>query len=164
MDQQASNDDIKATMPPTFAEKDLNYYLRMIRGDFAQLEESEPQPVRSSSAPAQKNVVVLIGSQTMGTGNDELGRRLLRHFFGALIHNRVKPRAIILTNTAVKLAAEDGDVLHKLIVLEEQGIRIMLCVLSVDELGIEEQTKVGAIADMDAIVDLLLSAWKVITL
>ena len=157
-------DEIKATMPPTFAEKDLNYYLRMIRGDFAQLEEQEPQPVRASNAPSQKNVVVLLGSPTIGTGNEELGKRLLRHFIGALVHNRVKPRAIILTNSAVHLAAEDGDVLHKFIVLEEQGIRIMLCVLSVDEYGIEEQIKVGAIADMDAIADMLLSAWKVISL
>ena len=164
MEQQGPMDEIKATMPPTFAEKDLNYYLRMIRGDFAQLEEPEPQPVRASNAPAQKNVVILISSQALGVGNDDLGRRLLRHFLGGVIHNRVKPRAIILTNTAVHLAATEGDVLHKLIVLEEQGIRIMLCALSVDELGIEEQIKVGAIADMDAIADLLLSAWKVITL
>lgn len=157
-------DEIKATMPPTFAEKDLNYYLRMIRGDFAQIEEQEPQPVRPGTAPSPKNIVLLIGSPTMGTGNEDLGKRLLRHFLGAVIHNRVKPRAIILTNSAVTLAAEDGDVLHKLIVLEEQGIRIMLCVLSVDEYGIEEKLKVGAIADMDAIADLLLSALKVITL
>jgi hypothetical protein len=157
-------EDIKGTMPPTFAEKDLNYYLRMIRGDFAEIEEQEPQPVRVSSAPSQKNIVILLGSHTMGAGKEELGKRLLRHFLGAIIHNRVKPRAIILTNSAVQLAAEEGDVLHKLIILEEQGIRIMVCVLSVDEYGIEEQLKVGAIADMDAIADILLSAWKVITL
>lgn len=157
-------DEINASMPPTFAEKDLNYYLRMIRGDFAELEEQEPQPLRISNAPSQKNVVILIGSAGMGTGREELGKRLLRHFLGAVIHNRVKPRAIILTHSAVTLAAEEGDVLHKLIVLEEQGIRIMLCVLSVDEYDIEEKIKVGAIADMDAIADLLLSAWKVITL
>lgn len=158
-------DDIKGTMPPTFAEKDLNYYLRMIRGDFAELEEQEPQPVRVSNAPSQKNIVILIGSHGMGVGtNEELSKRLLRHFLGAIIHNRVKPRAIILTNSAVSLASEEGDVLNKLIILEEQGIRIMVCVLSVDELGIESQLRVGAIADMDAIADLLLSAWKVITL
>jgi len=152
------------TMPPTFAEKDLNYYLRMIRGDFAELEEQEPQPVRVSSAPSQKNIVILIGSHMMGTGNEELGKRLLRHFLGAIIHNRVKPRAIILTNSAVQLAADEGDVLHKLIILEEQGIKIMVCVVSADEYKLDEQLKVGSIADMDAIADTMLSAWKVITL
>lgn len=157
-------DEIKNTMPPTFAEKDLNYYLRMIRGDFAEIEEQEPQPVRVSNAPSQKNIVILLGSDTMGAGNEELGRRLLRHFLGAIIHNRVKPRAIILTNSAARLAAEEGDVLHKLMILEEQGIRIMVCVLSADEYKIDEQLRVGAIADMDAMADVLLSAWKVITL
>ncbi|MBM3465764.1 MAG: hypothetical protein FJX76_27040 [Armatimonadetes bacterium] len=157
--------DIEGAVPPTFAEKDLNYYLRMIRGDFAELEEQEPQMARIGGGPAQKNIVILVSKKSLGTGSNEvLGERLLRHFFKAVVNNRVKPRAIILMNEAVSLAAEDGDVLHKLIVLEEQGIKIMVCVISVDELGIEEQLKVGSVADMDAICEHLLSAWKVITL
>ena len=157
-------EDIQAAMPPTFAEKDLNYYLRMIRGDFAGLEEQEPQMVRVASAPSQKNIVILITSKALGTGNDDLGKRLLKHFMAAVVHNRVKPRAIILLNSAVSLAVEDGDVLHKLIVLEEQGIKVMVCVMSADEYKVEEALKVGSVADMDSICEHMLSAWKVITL
>lgn len=158
-------DSIEGTMPPTFAEKDLNYYLRMIRGDFAELEEHEPQMARVGGAPSQKNIVIMLGSTGMGTGNAELGKRLLRHFFQSIVNNRVKPRAIILTNGAVSLATDEGgDILHKLIILEEQGIKIMACVISVDEYGLEDGLKVGSVADMDAICEHLLSAWKVITL
>lgn len=156
-------DEIKSAVPPTFAEKDLNYYLRMIRGDFAGLEEQEPQMVRVASAPSQKNIVILLTSQSLGSGNEELGKRLLKHFLEAVVHNRVKPRAIILTNSAVRLAVDDGDILHKLIVLEEQGIKILVCVLSADEYKVEEDLKVGSVSDMDAIAEHLLSAWKVIT-
>lgn len=157
-------DSVEGTMPPTFAEKDLNYYLRMIRGDFAELEEHEPQMARVGGAPSQKNIVVLVRSKAMGVGNEVLGQRLMRHFFQSMISNRIKPRAIILMNAAVSLAVDDGDILHKLIVLEEQGIKIMVCVISVDEYGIEKDLKVGSVADMDAICEHLLSAWKVITL
>ncbi len=157
-------EEIEGAMPPTFAEKDLNYYLRMIRGDFAELEEHEPQMARVGGAPSQKNIVIMLGSNGLGSGNPELGKRLLRHFFQSIVNNRVKPRAIILTHAAVHLAAEDGDVLHKLIVLEEQGIKILVCVISVDEYGVEDRLKVGSVADMDAICEMLLSAWKVITL
>ena len=155
--------DIQGAVPPTFAEKDLNYYLRMIRGDFAELEEQEPQMVRVASAPSQKNIVILLSSTAIGTGNEELGKRLLRHFLEAVGHNRVKPRAVILVNSAVHLAVEEGEILHKLMILQEQGIKILVCVLSADEYKVEEQLKVGSVADMDAIAEHLLSAWKVMT-
>ena len=155
--------DIQGAVPPTFAEKDLNYYLRMIRGDFAELEEQEPQMVRVASAPSQKNIVILLSSTAIGTGNEALGKRLLRHFLEAVGHNRVKPRAVILVNSAVHLAVEEGEILHKLMILQEQGIKILVCVLSADEYKVEEQLKVGSVADMDAIAEHLLSAWKVMT-
>ncbi|MCA9793125.1 MAG: DsrE family protein [Candidatus Eremiobacteraeota bacterium] len=153
---------MKPTVPPSFAEKDLNYYLRMIRGDFAELEEGQPAKAMSSSK--QKNIVLLLGSTALGSGNQELGERLLKFFIKALIHNRVKPRAVILVNEAVHLATDESAVLDDLVVLTEQGVRVMVCVLSADEYGIEDGIKVGCIADMDNICDFLLTAWKVIAL
>lgn len=149
------------TVPPTFAEKDLDYYLRMIRGDFSELEETHA--VKVSGGSSQKNIVLLLGSTSLGS-NDDLGRRLLKYFFQAMIHNRVKPRSIILVNEAVRLALEGSDVLKEFAILEEQGIRILVCVVSADEFRIEDQIKVGSIADMDNICDHLLNAWKVIRL
>jgi hypothetical protein len=149
-------------MPTTFAEKDLNYYLRMIRGDFAELEEE--QVLKKAGGPSPKNIVILIGSKTLGSGDEKVGARLLRHFLQALVHNRVKPRSLILLNEAVMLATAESGVLNDLTILEEQGIRILICVVSADEYGIEDEIKVGSIADMDAICDHLLNAWKVIRL
>ncbi|MEW6283112.1 MAG: hypothetical protein AB1758_31150 [Candidatus Eremiobacterota bacterium] len=153
---------MKPAVPPTFAEKDLNYYLRMIRGDFAELEETQTAKVASSSS--QKNIVVLLGSTTLGSGNVELGERLLKFLLQAMVHNRVKPRSIILVNEAVHLATEESAVLSDLMILSEQGVRVLVCVLSADEYGIEDGIKVGCIADMDNICEHLLTAWKVLSL
>jgi hypothetical protein len=153
---------MQKSLPPTFAEKDLNYYLRMIRGDFSELEET--QTVKVGGPSSQKNVVILLTSCTVGTGNEELGKRLLRHFLQSLINQKIKPKALILMNSAVNLACEGSEVLAKLTVLEEQGIRIMVCAVSADELVPGDDLRVGFLADMDAICDNLLSAWKVITL
>lgn len=153
---------MKPTVPPSFAEKDLNYYLRMIRGDFAELEEG--QPARAISSSKQKNIVLCLSSTRLGGGNPELGERLMKFFLKSVLHNRVKPRAIILLNEAVHLATEESQVLGELVVLEEQGVRVMVCVLSADEYGIEDGLKVGSVADMDNICEFLLTAWKVITL
>ncbi len=146
----------------TFVEKDLNYYLRMLRGDFAELEESHP--MKAMGPISQKNIVILLHSHTLGQGKEELGKRLLKFFFQSLINSRTKPKAIILINTAVHLAAENSELLGKLTILEEQGIKILVCVISADEYGVENRIKVGSVADMDAICEQILSAWKVITL
>ncbi len=64
---------MKPTVPPVFAEKDLNYYLRMIRGDFGETEE-EGQMAKSVSASKQKNIVLVLNSQGLGQGNSSSRR------------------------------------------------------------------------------------------
>lgn len=152
---------MKPTVPPTFAEKDLDYYLRMIRGDFAELEETHA--VRASPGSSQKNIVLLLDKTCLGA-NDALGARLVKYFMQALIHNRVKPRAVVLVHEAARLALEDSPILKELSILEEQGVRILVCVVSADEFGISDRIRAGFIADMDNICDHLLNAWKVIRL
>jgi hypothetical protein len=153
---------MKPTLPPVFAEKDLNYYLRMIRGDFG--EQEETQAAKSVSSSKQKNVVVVLSSTGLGHGKPELAQRLMKFFLQALIHNRVKTRAIVLLNEAVALAVEDSPVSSDLDVLVQQGVRVLVDVTSADEYGVEGKLKVGSIADMDNIADYLLTAWKVISL
>ena len=154
---------MKPTVPPVFAEKDLNYYLRMIRGDFGEAEE-EGQMAKTVSASKQKNIVLVLSSQGLGQGKPELSQRLMKFFIQALVHNRVKPRAVILLNEAVQLAAEGSALVNDLDVLVQQGVRVMVDVISADEYKVEQNLKVGCIADMDNICDFLLTAWKVISL
>jgi hypothetical protein len=153
---------MKPAMPPVFAEKDLNYYLRMIRGDFGEAEEG--QMAKTASSSKQKNIVLVLSSVGLGHGKPELSQRLMKFFVQALVHNRVKPRALILLNEAVLLAAEGSALLTDLDVLVQQGVRVMVDVISADEYKVEQNLKVGAIADMDNICDFLLTAWKVISL
>jgi hypothetical protein len=153
---------MKPTVPPVFAEKDLNYYLRMIRGDFGESEET--QMAKTTSSSKQKNIVVVLSSLGLGHGQPELSQRLMKFFIQALVHNRVKPRALILLNEAVKLAADGSPLTADLDVLVQQGVRVMVDVISADEYKVEQQLKVGSIADMDNICDFLLTAWKVISL
>lgn len=152
----------QASMPAGFVEKDLNYYLRMVRGDFGELEEVSPAKVRDPGSP--KNIVILLTSPYLGHENHELGKRLLRFFFQALINQQIKPRAVILMNTAVTMACPESDIIGRLAILEEQEVKILLDAISVDELGLEEKIKVGTISDMETITEHLLAAWKVISL
>jgi len=149
-------------LPPTFAEKDLSYYLRMIRGDYSEFEET--QSVRVAGGPSVKNVVLLVTSLSLGTGKEEVGKGLLMRFLQALVNSRNKPRALILMNEAVTLALEESPAYQKLCVLEEQGMRIMICDHSVMSYGLDNKIKVGVHMDMESICDQLLTAWKVVSL
>ena len=152
----------KNTLPSTIVEKDLNYYLRMIRGDFSEFEETHPMKVQASSSP--KNIVILLTADKLGQGKASTGKRLLRFFFQSLINQQIYPRAVILTNSAVKLADPESEIYRSLVILEEQNVRVLICVLSAEEYGLEDKINLGVLSDMDSIVQNLLSAWKVITL
>ena len=134
----------------------------MVRGDFGELEETKPQKVGGPGPP--KNIVILLTSPTLGHENKELGIRLMRFFFQAIINQQVKPRAVILMNTAVTMACPDSGMIGRLAILEEQEVKVLLDAISVDELELEEKIKVGTIADMETITEHLLAAWKVISL
>jgi hypothetical protein len=147
--------------PPTFVEKDLSYYLRMVKNDFGELEEVQASRLRGPTSI--KNIVVLFQSTGIGTGKKELGKKLLLSFLQSLVNSRVKPRALILINSAVNLALESEPSMGKFILLEEQGCKVMVCLASADEYGIADKIKVGFVASMDEICEQLLEAWKVIT-
>ena len=152
----------KTHIAPNIIEKDINYYLRIIRGDFSEFEET--RPVKAESAVYQKNIVLLINGESWGKGNEELGKRLIAFFLQTLINQRIKPKSVILINSGVLLASKTSEVLNKLIMLEEQAIKIMVCVISADDYKVSDTLKVGMLTDMDTICENLLSAWKVITL
>lgn len=149
-------------MPPTFQEKDLNYYLRMIRGEYSEFEEVSPQKMKGPSQV--KNIVLLISSESLGRGGDQLGKKLMYLFLQALINGSTKPRAIILLNSAVSMAVGKSEFYDKLLILEEQGSQIMVCLSSADEKELNDKINVGALTGMDEICETIMTAWKVISL
>ncbi|MCL5038160.1 MAG: hypothetical protein M1269_13780 [Chloroflexi bacterium] len=149
-------------MPAGFVEKDLNYYLRTVRGDFGEFEETLPLKIRGPGGA--KNIVILLTSPYMGHEDVGLGGRLLKFFFQALINQQVKPRAVILMNTAVTMACQDSEMLGRLAILEEQEVKVLIDAISVEELDLEGKIKVGTVSDMETITEHLMAAWKVISL
>lgn len=56
-----------------------------------------------------KQKIVLIGSRTLGRGDDHIGTVIMTNFLRFLAEGEPKPKALILWNTAVKLASDDGE-------------------------------------------------------
>ncbi|MCD4783422.1 MAG: DsrE family protein [Candidatus Eremiobacteraeota bacterium] len=148
--------------PPIFQEKDLSYYLRMIRREYSEFEE--PVPQKSEGSAHVRNIVVVFGSESIGKGKEGLGKKLMYLLLQSLINGSTKPRAIILMNDAVKMSNGKSESMKKLVALEDQGSKIMVCVSSAEEYDLADNMQVGFLASMDEICETIMTAWKVITL
>ena len=116
------------------------------------------------SAPASGPLVLVIPSDTMGRGDDELGQILIRGFFHALGQTTPQPHTIIFFNSGVKLVVEGSPVLEDLQALCGQGIELLACGTCLGHYGLKDKVAVGEISNMYTIAETLLRAGKVVNL
>ncbi len=106
---------------------------------------------------------VWIVTDRLGTGDDELGRVLMKNFLYSLARNAEKPKAVMLMNAAVRLACEGSESLDDLRLLAENGVPLKACGTCLDFLGLTEKLAVGEIGTMPASVEALLGGDDVLT-
>lgn len=113
-------------------------------------------------APAAGNTVIVIASDRMGSGNDELGRVLIKGFIYAVTQLDELPKAMLFYNGGATLTAEGSDSLEDLKALESQGVEIMTCGTCLDYYGLKEKLAVGTVTNMYSIVETMAEAGKII--
>ncbi len=104
----------------------------------------------------QKGKVFLLGSESIGRGDDNIGYQILVDLLETLGKRKEGPAAMIFWNTAVRLLADDSPLVPHLKRLQEKGIKILLGKSCVGECELTGHIAVGEAATMDEIVDLLL--------
>lgn len=114
----------------------------------------EPQTVKSKVGTTE-GYVVAIGSDKMGTGEDELGKKLMQSFIYALAEQDDIPEKILFYNAAVYLTSKDSGSLEDLKALEAGGVEILSCGLCTNYYGITEDLGVGSITNMYRIVEIM---------
>ena len=125
----------------------------------------QEQDVACETAPASGRLVLIIPSEFMGRGDDELGHILVRSFFHTLGEVAPLPDTIIFVNSGAKLAVEGSPVAEDLEALSERGIEILACGTCLDYYGLKNRlAAVGEISNMYTIAEALLSAGKVVRL
>lgn len=136
-------------------ERGTEYYIRIGPGEIPDLPK-EVSPVLDQ--------VLLIGSATLGRGDEELGRLLMQSFLATLAQADALPRKILLINSGVRLACEGSPVLASLLALEQKGVEIASCGTCLDFYRMKEKLCVGGVTNMYSIVEALAGAQKVISL
>jgi selenium metabolism protein YedF len=108
--------------------------------------------------------ILLITSDRIGDGPEELGRLLMKNFIHTLLETKDIPSRIIFLNTGVFLTCEVSDVREALEKLHGAGVEIFSCGLCLDFFKLKDQLRAGTITNMLVTVESLLSAEQVIKL
>jgi len=110
----------------------------------------------------QGNTLVVISSDRLGHGDDELGSRLLVNFLKTL--PEMAPWRLVLVNNGVRLTVDGSPALSLLRDLVAGGTSVLACTTCLEHFGLREKQAVGEPTNMVDIVTSMQVAAKVITL
>ena len=121
-------------------------------------------PKETPSTRVSGPTVLLISSEGLGWGSEELGGILMRSFIHTLGEATSKVNKIIFINSGVRLVAKGSEVVNDLRELERGGVEILACGTCLGYYELKEQVEVGQVSNMYAIVEGLLQAGKIIAI
>ncbi|MFY9396946.1 MAG: sulfurtransferase-like selenium metabolism protein YedF [Desulfomonilia bacterium] len=130
------------------------------------IERQDASPVHEHPAarpsPASGPLVVVIGSDRMGSGDDELGSVLMRSFIHTLAEAQEKPEIMIFFNTGVKLAIEGSEVIEDLRGLCDSGVKMLVCGTCLGYFEAKDRLAAGQVSNMYEIAETMLSAGRLV--
>ncbi len=128
----------------------------------ANAKNEESSPLRTIQSTGDK--ILLITSDILGEGADDLGLLLIKNFIATLLETDTVPDKILLLNSGVLLAINGSESLDSLKELENKGVEIFACGVCLDYFQKKEQLAVGKVTNMLSTAEYLLSAGTVIKL
>ena len=124
--------------------------------------DAEQQRPSTFHNGASNSKVVLISSRFLGSGDDELGRILMRAFIKTIAEVVPLPKRMLFINSGVFLTSGDSDLLTDLKNLETKGVEILSCGTCLDFFHLQERLAVGNVTNMLTIVQSLTETSNVI--
>ena len=117
-------------------------------------------PCQTQPAAQAGPTVVVLSSDCMGSGDDTLGRALMKGFVYALTQLDQAPQTVLLYNGGAKLSCTGADTVADLKVLAENGTEILTCGTCLNHYGLTDQLAVGSVTNMYAIAEAMAGAGK----
>lgn len=121
------------------------------------------QPESTTEQPDQLTVM-LVGSDSLGKGPEDLGRLLMKTYLTTLVESPRLPSRMLFLNSGVLLTCAGSEVVEPLEKLAGMGVEIYSCGLCLDYFSLKEKLCVGTTTNMFATIENLLTADKVINL
>lgn len=120
-----------------------------------------PEPHRFPEAEEARTLVMLL-APFFGSGDDELGGKLMKNFLSTLPEMGTSLWRLVLLNGGVTLAVEGSPVIEELRGLEKEGVSVLVCGTCLEHYGILAQKAVGETTNMLDVVTSMQLADKII--
>ena len=127
----------------------------------AEAEEVEEEIICALDA-RKKGMLVVLSANVMGTGEEKLGKSLMKAFVFALTKQDQLPETILCYNTGAYLTCEGADTLEDLKCMEAEGVTILTCGTCLDFYGIKDKLAVGSVTNMYDIVERMEKARTIV--
>jgi len=126
----------------------------------------DQETISRSPDPDQekKKIMVMVATDRMGHGDDELGLKLMTSFIKTLKEMGEELWRLVLVNNGVKLTIPDSDVLPVLKEMEKDGTYILVCGTCLTHFDLLDKKQVGETTNMLDIVTAMQLADKVINI
>ena len=130
----------------------------------AQVAQTAPETVEPEACvpDVRDNTVVVISSATMGEGDPELGKILIKGFLYALTQLDTLPKTMLFYNGGAHLTCEASASLEDLKSLEAQGVQILTCGTCLNHYGLTDKLQVGEVTNMYVIAETMAGAAKIV--
>lgn len=136
-----------------------NHYKVVIsKGNADMIDDEEPQVTEAIATV--DDYIVVVDTNVMGRGSDELGKNLLKGFIYSLTEQDVLPEKVIFYNGGVQSVVEGSDSLEDIRGLAEQGVEIYACGACLN--FYELTAAVGEVTNMYRIVEMMRQAPKIV--
>ncbi|EOH93131.1 sulfurtransferase-like selenium metabolism protein YedF [Enterococcus pallens] len=139
---------------------DDNYRVKISKGNGEAADI--PEPEETPEIVTTEDYIVVVDTNVMGRGSDELGKNLLKMFVYSLTEQDVLPKQIIFYNGGVSLVTEGSDSLEDLQALADQDVEIYACGACLNFFELTEKVAIGEITNMYRIVEMMRQAPKVV--
>jgi len=122
----------------------------------------DAESLSSVAAVRAPKVLVFVTSNLFGTGDEELGRILMRAFVKTIRDIDPRPAQLVFANSGVRLTTEGSDLIDDLKALEESGVEVISCGTCLDYYGLVEKLEVGQASNMFEIASALVGADRIV--
>ena len=106
-----------------------------------------PATAAESAAPTcapdskKHGLIAVLSANTMGNGEEQLGKLLMKSFIFALTKQDQLPETILCYNSGAYLTCEGSDSLEDLKSLEAEGVKILTCGTCLDFYNLKERLR-----------------------
>ena len=108
-------------------------------------------------------LIYSIPCDTLGHGDDDLGRILMQSYIKTIGEITPLPQKIFFYNSGVRLTSAESDLIGALTELADRGVEILSCGTCLDFFNLKRDLRVGEMTNMYNIVEAMAKATRTVT-